>query len=424
MKLRFLLSGLFIYTSLFLFSQIVRSKVGTSSSPKEQVFIELVKKIQNYTSKDLEEGNTFDNSIYSPKSVLFLKNKMYVNSLEGFSTSVYEQGTWKRLGVISHRFNGDTSIIKSEVPFGYTYTTKSNPEVFKGKPVEFTSSHGGKYLWISYYRRSFDKNATQPSGLALIDTESDSIIGLFPTGPLPKMLASSDSTNQLAVTHWGDNTVGILNIEGKIDDFKYRKHLIIDRKLSFNFNNGERVNRDKNCGYCLRGTAFSENGNYLFVGRMGGDGKIDVFETDNFNKVGFIDNIRNNVRHIVIKGNQIFISTNVTGYVQKATLADFGKSNENQRLMLDWEEVYVGKGVRTISVSSDGKYIFAAVNNESKVVIIDTLSMKILSRIETDSYPVGMDISEDDKWLSVTAQGKRGEGGHSVSIYEITRIEN
>ena len=51
-------------------------------------------------------------------------------------------------------------------------------------------------------------------------------------------------------------------------------------------------------------------------------------------------------------------------------------------------------------------------------------SMKVISSIATDSYPVGMDISTDGKWLAVTAQGKRGEGGHSVSIFEIVKNED
>lgn len=47
-------------------------------------------------------------------------------------------------------------------------------------------SHRGRYLWVPYYRRSFDINAQDPSAVAVIDTRTDSIVRMFETGPLPK----------------------------------------------------------------------------------------------------------------------------------------------------------------------------------------------------------------------------------------------
>lgn len=43
--------------------------------------------------------------------------------------------------------------------------------------------------------------------------------------------------------------------------------------------------------------------------------------------------------------------------------------------------------------------------------------MLVLTTIKADSYPVGMDISPDDKELIVTSQGKSGGGGNSVMIF-------
>jgi hypothetical protein len=45
--------------------------------------------------------------------------------------------------------------------------------------------------------------------------------------------------------------------------------------------------------------------------------------------------------------------------------------------------------------------------------------MKVIAECAADSYPVGMDISEDGKTLIVTAQGKAGNGGNSVMIYRV-----
>lgn len=80
------------------------------------------------------------------------------------------------------------------------------------KPVESVLSHGGRYLWVPYYRRTYDLNAQEPSTMAVIDTQADTIVRLFETGPLPKMVAVSDDQTRLAVTHWCNNTVGILDV--------------------------------------------------------------------------------------------------------------------------------------------------------------------------------------------------------------------
>ena len=118
------------------------------------VKLKLVRKIQNYSNnQSLESNNVHDSSIHSPKSVIFLKNgKMYVNSLEGFSTIVYETGSWKKLKVIEHTFKEKNSyLFRQEIPFNYSFKdTLFSYNIFKGKPVEFTTSHKEKYLWISY----------------------------------------------------------------------------------------------------------------------------------------------------------------------------------------------------------------------------------------------------------------------------------
>ena len=96
-------------------------------------------------------------------------------------------------------------------------------------------------------------------------------------------------------------------------------------------------------------------------------------------------------------------------------------SNEEKEVQFsDFESIYVGTGARTIVTTSDGKYLFAAVNNGSKVAVGRTSDMVVLTSIKADSYPVGMDISPDDKELIVTSQGKTGGGGNSVMIFSIT----
>jgi DNA-binding beta-propeller fold protein YncE len=110
--------------------------------------------------------------------------------------------------------------------------------------------------------------------------------------------------------------------------------------------------------------------------------------------------------------------------VQKCSWRAFVKSrvqNEGKEVAFNaFESVSVGSGARTIVTTSDGKYLFAAVNNGSKIVVVRTNDMKVISEIPADSYPVGMDISSDDKELIVTAQGKENGGGNSVMVFKIT----
>ena len=75
-------------------------------------------------------------------------------------------------------------------------------------------------------------NAQDPSAMAVIDTERDEIIRLFETGPLPKMVAVSPDGTRLAVTHWGDNTVGLMDISSdRPEDWHYLENIVVDYQL-------------------------------------------------------------------------------------------------------------------------------------------------------------------------------------------------
>ncbi len=408
--------------------KVVVTNIGEQSNVTSPVKLQLIKKFQLMKRSTESIDNVFDKHVLSPKSAHFLssKGKVYVNALEGFQTIVYSIETWEKLKVITHTFKStEDSLFNANTVFGYKYANRTKDfNIFSGKPVEFTTSHNEKYLWVTYYRRSYDGNAVSPSAVAIIDTDTDKIVRVMPTGPLPKMIATSPDNKYVAVTHWGDNTVGIIDISGNdVKEFRYVKHFVVGERLSFNFGE-EKVNRDANCGYCLRGTTFSSDGKYLLVGRMGGIGAIAFFNMSDLSYQGTIIGSKNNVRHITINKGDLFISTNKSGYVQKAPMQTLiSKVEENKGKTASfhgWEGCYVGVGARTISVSHDGRYIFAAVNYESKIVVVDREQMKKVCHIFADSFPVGMDISKEDDYLAVTAQGKsKVGGGHSFMIYSI-----
>ena len=237
---------------------IIRIPIGLKSSPENgEVELELIARKQHYKQTPDHKADVYDRSISSPKSAIFTLDgsKFYVHSLEGFRTSVYETGSWKRLKVIHHDFDqGNNNLFKGDSisVFNYKYPKerkKGSYNYFAGKPVESCLSHKGKYLWVTYYRRNYDKNAEGPSAVAIIDTEIDEIVRVMPTGPLPKMIACSPDNRFIAVTHWGDNTVGIIDISE--DDpmrFKYIEHCIVDRRAVLDFDTDKAINRDNNCG--------------------------------------------------------------------------------------------------------------------------------------------------------------------------------
>lgn len=407
--------------------KVIHTKIGNTSEPaSSEVKLTLSERFQHYSAYTKNEHDHFDESIYSPKSVQILekKDKFYVNSLEGYSTSVYKLSEMKRIKVIHHDFNEQNkSLFRDTFAFDYHFRTKKgNYNIFKGKPVEGCFTHNGKYLWVTYYRRSFDRNAIDPSAVAIIDTENDEIVRIMPTGVLPKMIAASPDNKYVAVTHWGDNTIGLINIDSdNPNDFKYVKHLVVNTRIYPDYSPNKKVDRDHGCGYCLRGTIFTPDSKYLLVARMGGGG-IAVFDVEQQKYIKTVFGMHRNLRHLVISNNYIYTGTNVAGYIDKINLDEFLEFviNGEGSTLNTWESVYVGVGVRTVVASPDGKYIFGAVNNMSKVVVVRTRDMKKITEIDADSFPVGMDINDTGNKLIVTAQGKsKYGGGNSVMVFDV-----
>lgn len=419
---------LFFASVLHLFSNaqnIVHPSLGLSEKSSDGNFtITLVSKMQKYSSSDT---TTYDKDIHSPKSVNIHPDgkKYYVNSLEGCKTVVYETGTNRKIKVIQHKFTEADSSLWSEPSGLYNFTHyKTNLNTFSGKPVESAFSHEGRYLWVPYYRRSYDINAQDPSAVAIIDTYTDTIIKLMETGPLPKMIAVSPDNKHVAITHWGDNTVGIIDISGPSpNDWHYVSCITVDKKLLLNYSLTTPVNRDNNSGLCLRGTVFTPDNHYLLVGCMGGNGGIAVIDVEKAYYIGTIYGMMTNLRHLVINNGYLYLSINKSGHVQRAPLDEFldtiDKMEDKKAVFENWDECKVGAGARTIDITPNGRYIVAACNFSSCLTIVDANTMKTVTSISADSYPVGLDISKDGKFVYTTSQGRSNNGGNCVDIYRI-----
>jgi len=375
------------------------------------------------------ETETLDKDIRSPKSVNIHPSgrKYYVNSLEGARTVVYDFLTGEKLKVIPHRFDDSHKELWAPASGLFSYVhSYEHPDTFDGKPVESTFSHEGRYLWVPYYRRSFDLNAQEPSAMAVIDTQCDEIIRIFETGPLPKMVATSPDGKTLAVTHWGNNTVGLLDISGaEPADWHYTACLVVDYQLKLNYSLTQKVDRDVDSGYCLRGTVFTPDGRYLLIGCMGGGGGIAVIDLAAGRYLGRAMGVKANLRHLVIKDGYLYISINRSGYIQRIGLDDFLEqvsvldgTRKKSVYVRHWVNCKIPAGARTIELSPNGKYIFAACNFSSCLAVVDAAKMELLGTIPADSFPVGLDISRDGRYVFTTSQA-RDIAGNAVDIFKI-----
>lgn len=401
----------------------------SATAPDSSITLTLIGRRQNYSAREAE---TRDEFIHSPKSANISPDnrKFYVNSLEGGTTVVYDMATKERLKVIRHNFDAqrDAALWAPESGlYKWRHYTDRDVNTFFGKPVESTFSHGGRYLWVPYYRRSFDINAQAPSAVAIIDTQTDSIIRLMETGPLPKMIRTSPDGRHVAIAHWGNNTVGIIDISSSNPaDWHHERVLVVDHELQLNFPLNVSVDRDNGSGYALRGTVFTPDGSLLLVGCMGGGGGIAVIDMKTGKYLGRVVGMLDNVRHLLIHGPWLYLSINRAGKVQRIALDEFVKA---ARMMngttvktartTGWVTASVGLGARTIEISPDGRYIFAACNAASKICVVDTHTMKQVLELPADSYSVGLAISDDGHFLISTSQGRKNFGGNCVDLFRI-----
>lgn len=407
---------------------VVRSAKGDEAGSADGAFV-----IRNIGKRQQFNGSmheSFDRDITSPKSAAFHPDgtRLYVNSLEGCATVVYDARSFRKLKVINHRFKSGKGGMWAP-PSGYypwRHYQKGDSRPFGGKPVEMAFSHGGRYLWVPYYRRSFDLNAQDPSALAVIDTRTDSIVKMFETGPLPKMVAISHSGKLLAVTHWGDNTVGLIDISSPSPmAWKHLPPVVIGRKLQLDFPLDRPVDRDAKSGLLLRGTVFTPDDSHMLIGCMGGS--IAVVNVAAHKHVGFFNDVYN-VRHIAISGGYYYASCNVSGTLWRVPVDSVAsamsrgmKAGRRTFSARGWQSVKVGGGARTLAVTPDGRYTLVACNSTSCLAVVDNRTFKLVAAIPCDSYPVGLALDPEGKIAAVTSQGRKGKGGNSVNLFRITR---
>ena len=140
-------------------------------------------------------------------------------------------------------------------------------------------------------------------------------------------------------------------------------------------------------------------------------------------------NVRSTPRHLLISPDQksLIASSNVAGCVSIFNLTtltnELIQSRGTRVRGTTPKEISVGSGARNIEVEPNGKYVYVAVNNDTKVVVVDLETSKIVSEVRVDPFPVGLAISKDGKSIAVTSQGHAGRGGgNAVNIIRV--VEN
>lgn len=406
----------------------------SQSLPEESpVKLSLINRWQSYNPKAELKNDHYDQDIFSPKSVSFSDtgDMAFVQSLEGAKTLFFKSDGSEKVGTIKHQFDKKAvaKLADKAPPFNYRPDSKML-KGFSGKPVESIVTHDGKYLWTTYYRKNYDELGQQTSAVAIIDVKDQKVLRIMGTGPISKYIEKSPDQKWIAISNWGDNTVGVYNISSsKPEEFKEHQLLIVEKKHSLK---NLKANRDKDCGFCVRGLAFSHDSQFLFVTRMKGGG-ISIYKKgvkDQFEFLGTVIGLQPGPRdiHFSNDGKDIFIGCNSSGTITKVPFKELialfdGHKGEKINITdtdFKYAKKFVGLGVRSFKVHPKFDYLFLTSNNGSEIIITKSTDLSVLGRVPVDSYPVGLSISPDGKYLWVTSQGKDAQGGNSVSVFLIT----
>jgi DNA-binding beta-propeller fold protein YncE len=303
--------------------------------------------------------------------------------------------------------DADSFYIRQKVEFdqtkatGWDYDLQKPIPSFAEKPVECDFSEHGKYLWVSFHNGScvVRYNPYSPhtdSSVVCFKTKGQLAtvkhpkggdnsrveMPLVPVGSTPKVIKVTPNGKLALVANWHSSSISIVTADSlkKIKDIKV--------------GNGY---------YIPRGIAVSSNSKTAYICNMRG-GTISVIDLDSLKQIKEL-HITPNPRHIVLSKNDslLYVSENTGG---KAIEYSIYKKKVTRSISL-------GSQVRTICLTPDEKYMFAAVHESNRIAVIDMKTFKEVSSIDIFK-PMGVSVSPDGKHLWATSY----QGGW-VAVYEI-----
>ena len=298
--------------------------------------------------KTIRGGLSPKSIVYSGNGLFFAQNMMYQHTI-----SVYDE-KYNLVKKISDHI--------SPADFGFDHYKGK----LKGSPVECAFSCDGKFAYVSNYHME-GEDFTNPgcdscsgtsydkSFIYKINTSSFKIENIIEAGSVPKYLAVSPDNNFLFVSNWSSADVSMI-------DLKTDKEVI---KL--------------NCGRFPRGIAIDRQSNYAYVAIMGGS---HIMRIDIKNKlVEKLVTVGRGPRHLCIDpiDDFLYASLNHEGNIAKINLKT-----------LETEKLFVGGTPRSMTISTDGKFIYVVNYSSNKITKINTRDFKIKETISTGQSPIGI----------------------------------
>lgn len=253
--------------------------------------------------------------------------------------------------------------------------------VVSGSPVEAAFAADGRHVYVSNYKMygpGFRPVATDgcergdwdDSYVYKIDLDTSGIVGVIPTGAVPKFLAVSPDGSRLVVSNWCGFDVTVIDTT-------------TDTPLA-------RID----VGRHPRGIAISNDSRDAFVSVMG-EARIDVVDLQSLRVVHSIgDAAGSTPRHLVLSpdGRHLYVSNHRLNSVRKIDL-------RTDRVV---GTVTTGAETRTMAISDDGDSLYVTNYGDGTLSKVRTSDMALLQTVYSGVHPVGVtyDAGSRQVWVA------------------------
>jgi len=245
-----------------------------------------------------------------------------------------------------------------------------------GAPVESVATKDGKYMWVSNYNMSgsgFSNpgcdtcygSSYDESFVYKINTRNYKIENIVKVGSVPKFLNITPDQKKLIVSNWSGGNVSIVDLETE----KEVKRVYV--------------------GPAPRGIACDTASMYAYVAVMGCN-KIVKIDLNTYETTTIASCIRN-PRHLCIAKNYLYASLNGEQSVCRINLLD-----------MSMKKIVIGKAPRSMVLSSVKNKLFVDCYEDAQIAIVDLADFKVEGILKTNTYPIGICLSNDSKqiWVS------------------------